>query len=171
MSSLFVIISLIATYPYANRYYENSTITTSTTKNSPNLINYSSPSQYEIQDGSATKNSSINNSQSNNTTVTTDTTKSSTRMIITALSQNGSTLQIRVQINTIEDTGVCTLTLLKSGSNSVEKSVSSQTLANTSTCKGFDIPTTELSPGTWQATITYDSSKHSGSIAKEVVIN
>lgn len=96
--------------------------------------------------------------------------KKNVQMAITAANQNGSSLQIRVQIDAIENTGSCTLTLTKSGYSTVTKTASTQAYASISTCSGFDIPTSELAPGLWQALITYDSSALSGSTTETITI-
>lgn len=84
--------------------------------------------------------------------------------------QNGSVVQIRTQIGAVEDTGVCTLTLTSPGRATVKKTASTQPLASTSTCQGFDIPVSELSAGTWHALVEYSSSTLTGSAATDIVI-
>lgn len=89
---------------------------------------------------------------------------------ITASAQNGSTLQIRTLISTISTNGICTLTLEKSGRPTVTKTVQVQALAATSTCKGFDVPVSELANGKWKATISFSDNDLTGSVVSEVDI-
>lgn len=76
-----------------------------------------------------------------------------TSMQITALNQTDDTLQIRTLIQAIWSTGSCELTL-SNGASVVERRVDVQALPSSSTCKGFDIPLTELSGGEWSVNIT-----------------
>jgi hypothetical protein len=70
---------------------------------------------------------------------------------ITASNQNGTVIQIRTLIDSIES-GTCVLSMTKER-QVVTRTTDTQPLANASTCKGFDIPTSELSPGTWNLSI------------------
>lgn len=91
-------------------------------------------------------------------------------MTITAANQSGSMLQIRTLIGALVNTGTCTLVLTSALNSSVTKSSEVQPQSNTSTCKGFDVSTTELSPGEWKATITYDSDTLTGSASTTISI-
>lgn len=88
---------------------------------------------------------------------------------ITAANQNGSVINIRTLINEIVSSGTCTLTLQK-GSQIVRKIASVQALANSSTCQGFDIPTSELSGGAWQLTVAVSAGGKSGSATQTITI-
>jgi hypothetical protein len=96
--------------------------------------------------------------------------KKSVQMVITAANQNGSTLQIRSLISAVVNTGACTLSLTKAGQPTITKSASTQALSSTSTCQGFDVPTSELSVGTWHILIEYNSDTLIGSATKDIVI-
>jgi hypothetical protein len=67
---------------------------------------------------------------------------------ITAASVEGDTLYIRNDISGIYETGTCTLTLTKDGTV-VTKTAGVQALPQSSTCKGFNVKTSELSSGNW----------------------
>lgn len=98
--------------------------------------------------------------------------KKNVQLTITVANQNGSTLQVRILIGTVENTGQCTLILTKSGQQTITKTAGIQALASTSTCQGFDIPTSELSVGTWQLSVSYDSTSLTGTSDKtDVIIN
>lgn len=87
--------------------------------------------------------------------------KKSVEIIITAANQNNDLLQVRTQIATVTSAGKCTLTLTRSG-KVVSKITDVQPLASTSTCMGFDVPVSELSVGSWQATLVYESDSLEG---------
>ena len=79
-------------------------------------------------------------------------------------------LMIRVTINQfIQETGTCTLTLR---SQDKTYQVSAPTINNSSyaTCRGFDIPISELSTGHWDINIKVTTSNKSGLINGKVDI-
>lgn len=75
------------------------------------------------------------------------------------LQANGYTPEI------IEKDGICTLTLTK-GSTSVKTTRTSMVNAQDTTCGLMIIPKSKLANGTWSATLSYSSSKSSGSSDK-----
>ena len=95
--------------------------------------------------------------------------KQSVEVIITTPNQNAGTLQVHTQISTVVNTGQCTLTLSRTGQK-VTKTADVQALASTSTCKGFDIPVSELSTGSWQATLIYENDSLTGTASKLITI-
>ncbi len=147
-----------------------------------NKINYGPATSEQQKSGSKIKSDSTNNQQdpakpaTNQSdtppapTPTPDSAKKSVQVTITAANQNGSILQIRTQIDAVENTGKCTLTLTKSGASTVTKTAGTQAYASISTCQGFDIPMSELSAGTWQALINFDSSTLTGSATKTITL-
>lgn len=90
---------------------------------------------------------------SNNEAPDTDQADNQLSATITAANQNGQILQIRTLVDIIDTNGVCTLTLTGPAEKVVTKTASTQALASSSTCKGFDIPVTELSTGIWKINI------------------
>ena len=143
-------------------------------KSSPSSINavdYGPPTSEQQKSGSDIKSNSSNSSDTPPApTPIPGSSKKNVQMTITAANQNGSTLQIRVLIGAVENTGTCTLALTSTGRPTVKKTAGTQALASTSTCQGFDIPMSELSAGTWQALITYDSSTLTGSATKSITL-
>lgn len=83
-------------------------------------------------------------------------------MQITANSQNGTMYQVRTLINAIINSGICTLTLTK-GEATLTNTASVQASAQSSTCQGFDVPTSKLSAGTWQVAISFTGAGRTGS--------
>lgn len=88
---------------------------------------------------------------------------------ITASNQNGSVYQLRTLINDVISGGSCNLTLTK-GSAVVTKTAPIQSLAQSSTCQGFDIPVSELSKGTWNVKINLSDSNVNGSVTSTIEI-
>jgi hypothetical protein len=80
-----------------------------------------------------------------------------------------SNLQIRVRIDTVTSTGTCTLTLTK-GSVTVTKQAGTQAGPSTSTCQGFDIAGSELSSGSWNATVKIVSGDQVGSVSQTFTV-
>lgn len=99
------------------------------------------------------------NPQSNNATIT-----------ITASNQNGSIYQLRSLIAqaTIPN-GSCDLELTK-GDVVVRKTATITALAQSSTCQGFDIPTSELSAGTWSVKLSFNGGGYSGSTTSSIEV-
>jgi len=98
-----------------------------------------------------------------------DGSKSKVETIITAANQNGATLQIRSLISTVTNDGTCTLALTNSSSQQIVKTSGVQALSTSSTCKGFDIPTSDLSIGEWQAVISYESNTLTGTTSSKSI--
>lgn len=100
----------------------------------------------------------------------TGTSKDKVNVTITAANQTSSTYQIRALIEAVVSNGTCTLTLTNSGGQSVVQTAGVQALSTTSTCKGFDVPLSSLSPGTWNLVLSYDSPTLSGSATKSITV-
>jgi len=105
-----------------------------------------------------------------NTQTNTSTSKSTMAVTVSAINQTSSMLQIRAIVDVLSDTGSCMLKLTK-GSIVVTKTVSTQTLPSSMTCKGFDIPKTELSKGEWKITLTITAGSLNGVANSTVEIN
>jgi len=87
----------------------------------------------------------------------------------TALSQVDGQLQVRNLINSISNSGTCTLTLTK-GTSTVVKQSGIQPGPSSSTCKGFDVPTSELSVGVWQVNVSVSIGSQGGGSSKTITI-
>ncbi|MCX6728195.1 MAG: hypothetical protein NTV39_00275 [Candidatus Saccharibacteria bacterium] len=141
------------------------------TSNNSGNINYGPATTEQQQAGAKTKSGSNSDTPPTPTTVP-GSNKKNVQVAITSANPNSPNgpLQIRAQISAVDDTGVCTLTLTSSGKTTVTKTANTQPLASISTCKGFDVPLSELSVGTWSAQIQYSSSTLSGSTSQDIVI-
>lgn len=167
--AVIVLIATALTYVYAlqgNLFGWQSTKSTPTTTGSK--ISYEPATPEQQQAGATAKTGSSDTPAA--PTSTPASTLRDVQVTITAANQNGSILQIRALIGAVENTGTCTLVLSREGQSSVTKTAGTQALSSTSTCQGFDVPTSELSPGTWQALITYTSSTLTGSAAKSIPV-
>lgn len=96
--------------------------------------------------------------------------KQSTSILLTHKGQDGNTLQLRVLISAVT-TGKCELTMTKSGQTAITKEVDIQPMADSSTCKGFDMDTTNMATGTWTFTIRVNSPDYTGSIKDKVDVS
>ncbi len=92
-------------------------------------------------------------------------------VIITAAEQSSGQLMVRSLIQTVSNDGTCTLTLRKTDGTTVTKTAGVQASASSSTCKGFDVPLSELSPGEWRITVSYKSDTLEGAAGHTVTIN
>jgi hypothetical protein len=99
------------------------------------------------------------------------TSKSSVGADITAVNQDTAYLHIRMLIQAVTSSGTCTLTMSGPQQGSYSNTVEVQALPSTSTCKGFDIPLSKLSKGTWTINIKFSNSTLTASASKSVVIN
>lgn len=132
-------------------------------------VDYGPATTEQKQAGSETKSGSNSDKPPAPTTIP-DSTKKNVQVTITAANQNDSILQIRVLISAVEDTGTCTLTLTSTGQTTVTKTSGVQASASTSTCQGFDIPTSELSVGTWHIVAEYNNASLTGTYSMDKVI-
>lgn len=117
---------------------------------------YRPPSQPEIDAGNNQKNETVTGKEE-----TTD-----IKGTFSALNKTSSVLQIRILIEGIVN-GTCTLEM-KKDSSKIEKTVSIQPLANSSTCQGFDVPLDSLSPGSWNVVVTIKSGLESKTLTRSV---
>lgn len=83
----------------------------------------------------------------------------------------GDSLKVNTLIQTAK-AGTCTLTLSRTGQQSIVKTAPTQLSGSISTCQGFTIDTSGLSSGTWSLTIRYSSTNGllAGSIKESVSI-
>ena len=75
---------------------------------------------------------------------------------ISTLEQSGDILIVRTVINNNVTSGSCSLKLTK-GTATIDKQAAIGLVTSYYTCQGFDVPTSELSPGTWSASVSISS--------------
>lgn len=127
--------------------------------------NYKPPTDDEKAAGSSQKQETVTNDKNGN-----DSSTPNLPVTITAANQNGNVLNIRTLIAAVSSTGSCTLTLTNNG-QTVTKTSGIQALAESSTCKGFDIPTGELSKGKWHIVIKVTTGSASGQAEQDITIS
>jgi hypothetical protein len=161
---IIVCLSIISLGVYATyRGNQNNSPTTaaesSQSRDSDNTnTNYSAPTDNELETGNSIKEDAVNpKSESNDDTVTNN------QIQVTAYN-TGNTIQIRSTISSNIPEGTCTLSLKKGSSNISIEAVGIQALSGYSTCKGWDVPISKLSSGTWSVKVsaTYQSKLMSG---------
>lgn len=144
---------------------------TSTTKSTTNE---------EKSSGAAIKKNSLENSNNQKgssgsdplpePTPSSDGGKATVGMEITAANQNESVLNIRTLIQTISSEGSCLLKMTGSNGNGYTAMSDIQAMPSSSTCKGFDVPTANLTTGEWTIVISFENEDVKGSATKEVEI-
>jgi hypothetical protein len=96
--------------------------------------------------------------------------KKSVGMEITAANQTDTTLQVRTFIQTVTNNGSCNLSMTNTQGATYTAAAGVQALSSTTTCKGFDIPLSQLAPGVWTITIDFSNDSLIATISKEVTI-
>lgn len=106
------------------------------------------PSDEQIKDGESIKRDSIENENKEQ--------PETTSLTITTARQasTGERLIIRTLIQRTTTQGSCSLTMSKDEER-VTRTAILQALPNGSTCQGFDIPFSDLSPGVWTVKVDY----------------
>lgn len=90
--------------------------------------------------------------------------------VITSKSVQDGTLVIRTTINGILS-GSCQLTLTRaSDGKKVSRSAEIVQNPSSSSCKGFDVPTSQLGNGTWNISIKVKSGSKSGTLTERVML-
>lgn len=166
------VLVIIAGIIFARVLLNMPTVSTSTSQpssptestNNLNNVDYNAPS--DEQKNAALDTNPKNPAQSESPAQPTNT----VTVEITAAVQDGTKLQLRALISELTATGTCTLRLTNTGQQDVVMVVGIQALSSTSTCKGFDVDTSNLSKGTWTATISVTAGSLTGTATKEVSI-
>jgi len=158
------LISIAAVYFYSQNI--NSKVSTPPNNSSKNktdkvnVIDLNKPTTEEINAGNVVKKETVNNITPN---------EPSFNITISAANQNDNIMQIRTLIDTTISSGTCEL-IMKQGDKIVSKAADIQSLASTSTCKGFDIPISELSSGNWNLTISATSGAQTNTVSKDIQV-
>lgn len=160
--AVFLIAAAVAAYTYVQSN-QSSQRTAENSKQSDD-INYEKPAPEQIETGNDKKTETIEKDTASPQPT------SSLNISITASQQNGDVFQIRTLIDNAIANGTCQIDLTQ-GSKKVTRTAPLQALASSSTCQGFDIPTSDLGVGTWNFTLsatTADGKKGESSRAIEV---
>lgn len=154
-------------------HYKRGPFTVKTTDN-PVGINYTAPTKDQVNSGVAAKedfNTRPTEASQNTTTPTQGDQSTTVSTVISSSNITANTLSVRTIIQVIDNAGNCTLTLSKSGEQSVSQTAATQTMGSYTTCKGFDIDTSQLARGEWQITVAYRGSANQlGNATKAVML-
>jgi hypothetical protein len=135
-------------YPIHSKHTKPDTLST---------INYAPATPQEKVESNQHKEDSVNNQIQTNTN---NPTKDVTPIIVDA-SQYGSVIEVRGFVPQItESNGTCTYTF--KGTSTFTRQQAAVADATTTRCPALDLPTSLFAPGTWNTTITYISSAHTG---------
>lgn len=161
---LFVIVCVAGVFFYMNSARDKSS------------VNLSNPTSEQINAGNEQKKKSIEGTDPSSAAKNDpDDTRpdandqANLSVTITAANQNSGVLQIRTLINAISNDGSCTLTLTQ-GDKTITKQASTQAQATTSTCEGFDVPVSDLSPGSYNIKVSVVIDSLAGSATRAGVI-
>ena len=127
-------------------------------------IDYNPPTSDQVTAGAATKEATADNAVN----PTTNQGGSSQPIGVSFTSiQPGSVVHIRTLIDVVSSTASCTLSMKGPANREYSTTVSTQALASSSTCQGFDIPMSSLASGAWTITVTVTDSDRTGSVVTE----
>ncbi len=165
-----IIAGSVAAYAYAQKlgpFAEN--------KTEEAAVNYSEPSNDQVTSGQDIKKDTIDASKptdasSGADTQTSSTTNSSVVVEITNEPKNtNGNVTVKVMAQEVTGSGVCTVTLIKSGQTSVAKTGKAQPLPSSSACQlQFDV--SKLVKGSWTINVNYKSDRSNGATSGSVSI-
>ncbi len=146
-------------------------------KNTPptETVDYNEPSDDQVKEGQDVKQQTIesetkptDSSSGTDTSATSSATGSVAVEITNEPRNDNGVLNVKTLIQEVNSSGTCTLTLSKSGQQSVVKTAKVQALPNSSTCQGFAVDVSKLTSGAWNLKIEYKSNKSNGSVSQTV---
>lgn len=148
-SSLLVIIVAGISFLFITQAFNND----STDETLPQSINIEKPSEEEVTAGQTEKDEAIkqNDEQSNETPDENDV------KINTSFVDNGDDYKITTIIETLTAAGTCELTMSGPNNEKIFRSADVQPVTTYTTCKGFNIKKTDLSPGLWNISVTFSN--------------
>lgn len=140
-----------------------------------NKVDYSTPTNAQIDNGNAIKENSYSNNlggsdQPPAPTPISNSSKSNVQTDITYAMQDspGGALRIGTEISSVQSTGTCTLTLSSQGQKPITLTSDIQPLAKTSTCKGFTI--TGVPAGQWNAVLKFENNTLMGTTTSNNIV-
>lgn len=155
---LIVIIGLVLTILEKTHITNFTSQPQASNKITSKTIDYNSPTTEQKQAGEDIKKS--NNNQQTTTF----------SALITAANVNGNVVQIRAGIyGVVSGSGTCGLTLTNAN-DTITKTSATYALPSSSTCQGFDVNRSELSPGTWNISLTVTVGSETANATGEVTL-
>lgn len=131
-------------------------------------IDYSPPTDEQKQAGDEVKKQTVDDTTGDKGTPP-DSSSLPLQTYLTTASISEGTLYIRNEIDGLFQEGACTLKLTKD-SVTVTKTSGIQALPKSSTCRGFNIATSELSNGVWDISLTININGRSGTASGKVTV-
>lgn len=131
-------------------------------------INYTAPTNDEKTAGDQIKKQALDSQKQ--ASDSTSNTSSTVPLVITSTNQSSGMVYIRVIIQEVTSAGNCTLSM-SNGTGGVYTATSQvQSMASSSTCEGFNVPISKLSPGSWDINIKYTNGTSSGTATGSISI-
>ncbi len=90
---------------------------------------------------------------------------------ITSINQSSTELHIRTILQTVTNSGTCTITMTHADGRVFSQSVDVQALSSSTTCKGFDIQLSELGEGSWATVLEFSNDNLSASTSINITVN
>lgn len=90
---------------------------------------------------------------------------------ITSINQDSTELHIRTILQTVTNSGACTITMTHTDGKVFSQSVDVQALSSSTTCKGFDIQLSELGAGSWTTLLEFSNDSLTASTSKNITVN
>ena len=134
-------------------------------------VSYDAPTSNELTGETTTEQTESGQENTSDSTTDTNSNQSNVKttspysVSISSLNQDESYVMVRALISPLVSGGHCTLTLLSSSGKKVTKMSAVQATSSSATCQGFNVAKSELSSGTWTASITYTSTSNVTSTA------
>ncbi len=140
----------------------------SSTSDSPkptNTVNYDPPTEQEQSAGDEQKAKIVEEESSASTNK-----PETAEVVIVDASQYEDEIEVRAFVANVLEIGTCTY-IFKNGASTITKSQSAYPDASTTPCTTLVVPRAEFAnPGSWNLTVTFESTTVKGSKTQEVVI-
>jgi hypothetical protein len=127
-------------------------------------VNYEKPSQDQSSSGASAKENVASQQSSAAQPL------SSTIPVTITSVQPGETVYIRVLVGVIDSSATCRLSMSGPSGKTYTSTAGVQSMASSSTCKGFNIPLQELSSGKWKIDVEASAGSQHGAATKEVTL-
>lgn len=143
-------------------------------------VNYSPPSEDEKKQGQDIK-EQVTDSDNDKPTQGSDPlpapqdpgdgSKPSVGVNVVSIIRNDDDYRVQSLLQTVTNTGQCILTITDSSGKAYRATADVQALPSSSTCKGFTIPASELSPGVWSVSLNFENESVQGSVQKDMEVS
>lgn len=161
--ALATVVAAVVAYGVYAMYFAPKPITD---KDSQGTINYEPPTDEQKAAGDRQKEETINKTDDGTNPSNGN---GSLPVSYSAINQADEQLLVRALIGAVSNDGTCTLTLTK-GDAVVTKTAGTQSGPNSSTCKGFNVPVSELSPGSWTILLQVKIGSEQGKVSQTFTV-